>query len=169
MPTYEKVVVGVHDSASGRRTVELAASLSTETAARLVLVAAYGAGERRPHESGSYLEAGPGPAELALKRALEICEAFGVDNAETHAVAGDPVTVLVNAVREHQAPVLMVGSHGLATLSGRLLGSVPGGVVREAECDVFVVQTTTQRWRVRLRRRPSSYRRTVLVGVHDTP
>jgi nucleotide-binding universal stress UspA family protein len=170
MPTYQTVVIGVHDSPTGRRAVELAAPLSSETAAKLVLVAAYGSGP--PHEGESYQEAGAGPAQLALKRAEEICERHSVTQVEFHALAGDPVDVLAQAVRTHSADLLLVGSHGLATLGGRLLGSVPSGVARAVDCDVLVVHSTRERRRQlldHLRVRPAHYQRTVVVGVHDTP
>ena len=36
----------------------------------------------------------------------------------------------------------MVGNRGLGASQGQLLGSVPAGVVRNAVCDVLVVQTS---------------------------
>jgi nucleotide-binding universal stress UspA family protein len=172
MPTYQTVVIGVHDSPTGRRAVELAAPLSSETGAKLVLVAAYRKGHRASTPPGdSYQEPGSTPAHRALAGAEKICARLGVTNVESHAVPGDPVTALADAVRAHGADLLLVGSHGLSTLSGRLLGSVPSGVSREAECDVLVVHTTTELRRTVLhpRRRASRYQRTVVVGVHDSP
>jgi nucleotide-binding universal stress UspA family protein len=52
------------------------------------------------------------------------------------------VPVLLAAAREHSAELLVVGSRGLNTLKGRILGSVPSEVCRRADCDVLVVRTT---------------------------
>lgn len=178
MSTYRTVVVGVHNSSTGRRAVELAAPLSSESGAKLVLVAAYGSTRfdqpqvrAAPSQGESFLEPGAEAAELALKHAAEICKRQRISEIETVAVAGDPVTVLTRAVRDHGADLLLVGSHGLATLGGRLLGSVPGTVTREADCDVLVVHTTRERRRTlmdHVRPKREHYQRTVMVGVHQS-
>jgi len=58
-------------------------------------------------------------------------------------VHGPPVTVLVRAVVESSADLIVVGSVGLNTLAGRILGSVPQGVARRARVDVLIVHTTS--------------------------
>jgi nucleotide-binding universal stress UspA family protein len=157
MSAYENVVVEVDDSPAGARVVELAALHAAETGSKLLLVTAY-----RSSGSGS---AGP-----ALKRAAETCATMGAGVVETVTVAGDPATVLAEVARDHGADLLMVGNHGLSTLGGRLVGSVPGKVIGKASCDVLVAHTTTHGWLKPISRhhRPSSYQRTILVGVHDT-
>jgi len=151
------VVVEVDDSPAGVRVVELAALHAAETGSKLLLVAAY-------------RSRGSGPAELALQWAAEACDKMGAGVVETVAVAGDPTTVLAEVARDHGADLLMVGNHGLSTLAGRLIGSVPGGVIGKASCDVLVAHTTTHGWLKPISRhhRPSSYRRRFLVGVHHT-
>ena len=71
---------------------------------------------------------------------------MGADAVETLALAGDPATVLTEVARDHGADLLMVGKHGLSTLGGRLVGSVPGQVIGKASCDVLIAHTTTDRW-----------------------
>ena len=56
-------------------------------------------------------------------------------------MVGAPVTSLVEAAESAKADLLVVGSRGLNTLKGRLLGSVPSDVSRRADCDVLVVRT----------------------------
>lgn len=179
MPAYKSVVVGVHDSPTGMRAVELAALLAAETGVKLVLVAAYRGhpgkhdGVDPEHGADPYHVAGADQADRTLGKAIERCTEAGASEVTAVAWPGEPVAVLLDAVREHHADLLLVGSHGLATLGGMLLGSVPDGVLREASCDVLVVHTTTDRWRRlvshRYRHRRSAYRRTIMVGVHDTP
>jgi nucleotide-binding universal stress UspA family protein len=181
MPAYETVIVGVHDSPTGARAVEMAALLAAETGVKLVLVAAYKAdklhqqqehGHAHGHAHDTIRDAGA--AEAALVKATRSCARVGAVDVASVTGAGDPVEVLLDAVSDHNADLLLVGSHGLATLGGRLLGSVPQDVTREAPCDVMVVHTTTDRWRnlVSRHHRPRvsrDYQRTVVVGVHDSP
>jgi nucleotide-binding universal stress UspA family protein len=172
MPAYQTVVVGVHDSQTGARAVEMAALMAAETDADLILVSAYrrwGVGQKDGPECQAR---GSASAERTLERAVAQCAEMGVHGVETFAAPGSPATVLNEAVREYGADLLLVGSHGLATLGGRLLGSVPGTVTATASCDVLVVHTTTDRWQKLVSRRyrhvPARYVRTILVGVHDS-
>jgi nucleotide-binding universal stress UspA family protein len=159
MPAYQNVVVGVHDSPTAARVVELAGLEAAETGAKLILVTAY-------HSSGS------GPAELTLKRAAETCAEMGAGTVETLAVVGDPATVLTDVARDRGADLLVVGNHGLSTLGERLVRSVPGEVIDKASCDVLITHTTTDRWHKLVSRRhrhePSTHPRKFVVGVHDT-
>jgi nucleotide-binding universal stress UspA family protein len=175
MLAYQKVVAGVHDSPSGARAVELAGLVAAATDAELILVAAYqdaGVG-RAGTGAGSGQARGAVSVEQTLQRAAARCVELGGKSVHTFAAAGDPATVLDDAVRAHQADLLLVGSHGLATWHGRLLGSVPAAVSATASCDVLVAHTTPDRWRKlvnrRYRHRPGTALRTVVVGVHGTP
>jgi len=157
MTAYENVVVEVDDSPAGARVVELAGLHAAKAGSKLLLVTA-----DRSRGSGS--------AELALKGAAETCATMGAGVVETVAVAGDPATVLAEVARDRGADLLMVGNRGLSTLAGRLVGSIPGKVIGKASCDVLVAHTTTHGRLKPITRhhRPSSYQRTILVGVHDT-
>jgi maltose/moltooligosaccharide transporter len=57
-------------------------------------------------------------------------------------VRGDPAQALLDAVGSNPANLIVVGNRGLGASEGQLLGSVPAGVVRNAVCDVLVVQTS---------------------------
>jgi nucleotide-binding universal stress UspA family protein len=47
----------------------------------------------------------------------------------------------VQLAEEAQADLLVVGNVGLASVAGRLLGSVPSEVSRRAKTDVLIVHT----------------------------
>jgi nucleotide-binding universal stress UspA family protein len=169
MPAYQTVVIGVHE-AMPAKSIQLTASLAVESGAKLVLVAAYKAGPVKAGEGevGDAFKVAA-PAQLALEKAAAMCAELGHHNVETHAVPGDPVTALIAAVTEHDAGLLVIGSRGLSGLADRLLGSVPGNLTRQIGCDVLVVHTTgSHRRGIRLHRR-ADYRRTIVVGVHDSP
>lgn len=165
MPAYETMVIGVHENMPAK-SIQLTASLAVETGAKLVLVAAYKAGPGGTGAGDAFAVARP--AEEALKRAAAMCAELGHGHVVTYAIPGDPVSVLISAVKEHNAGLLVIGSRGLAGMADRLLGSVPGNLTRQVECDVLVVHTTGTRYASR-RRADSEHRRTFVVGVHDSP
>ena len=61
---------------------------------------------------------------------------------EQRLVEGDPAQALLDAVGANPANLIVVGNRGLGASQGQLLGSVPAGVVKNAVCDVLVVQTS---------------------------
>ncbi|MEU2159212.1 universal stress protein [Streptomyces sp. NPDC019396] len=73
----------------------------------------------------------------AAERALRRIESVKVS---TEIIAEDPATALVRRSRE--AGAIVVGSRGLGTLTGLLLGSVGLAVAAHAESPVFVVRGT---------------------------
>ncbi|HEY1974566.1 MAG TPA: universal stress protein [Pseudonocardia sp.] len=161
---YNTVVLGIHEDMPDR-SIRLNAGLSVETGTKLVLVAAYtpGTGSAQTFDVAS-------AAERALEKAMMMCAEFGHHNVESHAVPGDPVRVLSEAVTQHDAGLLVVGSRGLAGLADRLLGSVPGNLARQVDCDVLVVHTTgNHRRHLFSKRSRDKYQRTIVVGVHDSP
>jgi nucleotide-binding universal stress UspA family protein len=60
--------------------------------------------------------------------------------SEAHIVTGDPRTELVEAAKNQNADLLVVGSHGRTGLTKLLLGSVASYVVTHAPCSVLVVK-----------------------------
>ena len=54
-------------------------------------------------------------------------------------VAGAAVSALTFVAVEAQADLVVVGSHGVDSLLGRLFGAVSIQVLRKSECDVLVV------------------------------
>jgi len=85
---------------------------------------------------------GSATAEAALGVAVDRARAAGAAKIETHAIEGDPVDVLIDAVAQFKVELLVVGNRGLNSLAGRLLGSVPQNVSHKARCDVLIVHTT---------------------------
>jgi len=77
-------------------------------------------------------------AEQFLKDAAQ---RLGYDKV-THAVgSGNPATVLVDEARRLDARTLVVGNRRVQGVS-RVLGSVAGDVLKQADCDVLIVNTT---------------------------
>jgi nucleotide-binding universal stress UspA family protein len=150
MGAYETVVVGTDGSDSSFRAVDRAAEIARDTTAALVIVCAYRAASRSEVAAAedvlkdeAYAVVGSAPAEETLRTAAERAAARGASKIERVAVEGDPVRSLLNALKTHQADLLVVGNRGLNTLAGRLLGSVPAAVSHRSPCDVLIVHTVS--------------------------
>lgn len=148
MSTYGKIVVGTDGSARSMRAVERAAGVAGGAGATLVIVCAYHpANEREVYAAAdalrddAYLVVGSSPAESSLRGAAALASQHGAADVEIRAVEGDASEVLLKAVVDCDADLLVVGNRGLNTLAGRLLGSVPSAVSRHAGCDVMIVHT----------------------------
>lgn len=148
MGAYQTVLAGTDGSETSLKAVERAADVARDTGATLVLVCAY-----FPHSrsevaemqddmgDAAYQVVGSAPAEHTLQTAHDRASGRGASDVKTVAVEGKAVDALVHAVGHHRADLLIVGNRGLNTLAGRLLGSVPADVARNAECDVLIVRT----------------------------
>jgi nucleotide-binding universal stress UspA family protein len=148
MGTYQTVMVGTDGSDSSLRAVDKAGELARDAEAKLVIVCAYhAAGDREVAAAGdvlgdeAYQVVGSAPAEDTLQTAHDRAVKAGATDIVTAAVSGEPVKTLVKAVTDYNADVIVVGNRGLNTLAGRLLGSVPSDVSRQARCDVLIVHT----------------------------
>lgn len=151
MATYRTVLVGTDGSDSSLRAVERAAQIASDEQARLVVVCAYYPAER--HEvaeaeeklgENAYQVIGAHPAEDTLRTAVERASRRGLpdERMEMVPVRGEPVEVLLGELDRTKADLLVTGNRGLNTLTGRILGSVPASLTRQARCDVLIVHTT---------------------------
>lgn len=148
MGAYQTIMVGTDGSDSSFRAVDKAAGLARDAGGKLVVVCAYRpASEREVAAAGdvlgdeAYQVVGSAPAEDTLRTAADRAAAVGATDVVTHAVVGDPAKSLVRAVDDHRVDLLVVGNRGLNSLAGRILGSVPSDVSRQARCDVLIVHT----------------------------
>lgn len=87
------------------------------------------------------------PVESALREVADhllaeavarVRETVPDTRVSSQVIDGDPLTVLVGA--SHWAALVVLGSRGLSTFSGLLLGSVAGRVAARAACPVLVVR-----------------------------
>ena len=144
---FKKIVVGTDGSQNAEEAIRVAAEIAAGAGATLHVVAAYrpvGEAELRaiarelPDEFRElvYQERG---ADSQLGSARRIVEIAGVD-AEYVDVVGDAAEVLLDAVDETGADLLVVGSRGEGR-AGRLLhGSVSTKVLHHAPCTTLVVK-----------------------------
>jgi nucleotide-binding universal stress UspA family protein len=118
-----RIVVGVDDSEPSRRALERAADL-TGYGSTLTVVSVARDGDR-------YAE---GPLEKAREQLLRRHV-----SATYLQPVGDPAAELVDAARELEADLVVLGRRS-RSLRRLVLGSVSDAVVRRAPCDVLVVR-----------------------------
>ncbi|NYH76867.1 nucleotide-binding universal stress UspA family protein [Actinopolyspora biskrensis] len=147
MSPYSTVVVGTDGSSPSMHAVARAAEVAGESA-ELLIVCAYYPNSRREVEHArdemgqeAFQVVGSAPAEDSLRTAADHARSAGARAVDTVAVLGEPVESLIGAAERRSAELLVVGSRGLNTLKGRILGSVPSEISRRSESDVLVVRT----------------------------
>lgn len=141
---YERVVVGSDGTATSLYSVDRAAEVAQAAQARLVVVTAYSSGaapDQRPEGQHRDLY-GLERAREALRRSVSGLTRERVRYVEQRLVEGDPARALLDEVGRNPANLIVVGNRGLGADEGQMLGSVPAEVVRNAVCDVLVVQTS---------------------------
>jgi nucleotide-binding universal stress UspA family protein len=65
-----------------------------------------------------------------------------VGKVVVQALEGEPSQVLLDAARDFDADLIVVGSRGLTSHAHFILGSVASSVAHHAPCDVLVAHTT---------------------------
>ncbi|HST83032.1 MAG TPA: MFS transporter [Kineosporiaceae bacterium] len=143
---YDRVVVGSDGTPTSLYAVDRAAEVAQAAQAKLVVVTAYRDGEPSTASgSGEGLHRDLFGVEVARRALEESVTGLTKERAryiEQRLVAGDPAQALLDTVGANPANLIVVGNRGLGASEGQLLGSVPAGVVKNAVCDVLVVQTS---------------------------
>src|SRR3954469_10076813 len=143
---YDRVVVGSDGLPTSLYAVDRAAEVAQAAQARLVVVTAYDPGKPGTHMGGAPGQHqhvyGVDAARSALGKSVTGLTRERARYIEQRLVEGDPAQALLDTVGGNPANLIVVGNRGLGAAKGQLLGSVPGNVVKNAVCDVLVVQTS---------------------------
>jgi len=143
---YDRVVVGSDGTATSLYAVDRAAEVAQAAQARLVVVTAYREADDAAapaHVEGRHREIyGVENARRALEKSVTELTRERARYIDQRLVPGDPAQALLDTVGSNPASLIVVGNRGLGATEGQLLGSVPGDVVRNAVCDVIIVQTS---------------------------
>lgn len=145
---YDQVIVGTDGTPTSLVAVGHAAGVAHAAEAKLVVVTAYDEAAR----GGGSTIAGPrqlvhgrSAAEAALRASVEAVRAAGdqqIKQFDERIVAAGPAQALLQTAGSNPKNLIVVGNRGLGAEEGQLLGSVPAEVVRNAVCNVLIVQTT---------------------------
>ncbi len=140
---YDRVVVGSDGTPTSLYAVDRAAEVAEAAQARLVVVTAYRDDEPTGTAAGGHREVhGLQAASKAMNKSVSGLLKERVRYIDQRLVKGDAAQALLDAVGNNPANLIVVGNRGLGAKEGQLLGSVPGDVVKNARCDVLVVQTS---------------------------
>jgi nucleotide-binding universal stress UspA family protein len=147
---YGSIVVGTDGSVTASRAVRAAAELAATDGARLVVVTAYS--PTGTSAGGVSVDDVPSDIRHVLTdrvQAEELAEGgrqaareVGATRITVQALAGDPGEVLLEAAKDFDADLIVVGSRGLTSHAHFILGSVAASVAHHAPCDVLVAHTT---------------------------
>jgi nucleotide-binding universal stress UspA family protein len=146
---YSNIVVGTDGSETAELAVKHAGQLAKDHDARLVVVTAY---EPQDDVLVRQSEGVPDDIRWALTDRVQaeekavhgrqLAAALGLKGIVAQAIPGSPPDVLLEAAKDFNADVIVVGSKGLTGLPVARLGSVASLVSHHAPCDVFIVHTT---------------------------
>lgn len=132
-PAGRQIVVGYDGSEHARRALKRAAALAgaegtvTLVTARRLLPASPGSAGREVHEHRSVLH--EGRSRLQERGvAVRVIESLA-----------DPAKAIIDAAREVDADLIVVGTRGRSAPARRLLGSVSAEVAEQAPCEVEIV------------------------------
>ena len=142
---YDRVVVGSDGTPTSLYAVDRAAEVAQAAQARLIVVTAYAdadPGAATPAEGMHRDLYGKDAALRALDKSVTGLTRERARYIEQRLVKGDPAQALLDTVGSNPASLIVVGNRGLGANEGQLLGSVPGDVVKNAMCDVIIVQTS---------------------------
>jgi nucleotide-binding universal stress UspA family protein len=145
---YASIVVGTDGSATAERAVQHAASMAAAEGARVVIVTAYVPSGAAPADAAvvpddlRFVLTDRVQAEELAERGRKIAKEAGVGKVVVQAISGDPASVLLEAAKDFDADLIVVGSKGLTSHAHFILGSVASSVAHHAPCDVLVAHTT---------------------------
>jgi maltose/moltooligosaccharide transporter len=142
---YDRVVVGSDGSPSALYAVARAQEVASAAEARVVVVAAYDDSEQAQQEEsvgGRRLLYGRDAARAAVRKSIKGLSSDRIRDIESAIVAAKPAEALLQVAGKSTASLIVVGNRGLGAQEGEVLGSVPAEIVRNAACDVLIVQTS---------------------------
>ncbi|MFT3832250.1 MAG: MFS transporter [Micropruina sp.] len=144
---YNRVIVGSDGTPASLATVGHAAGIASAAEARLVVVSAFNAdgapSGQRPRGGDEHEELyGERAAQAAVERSVQELTKERFKLIERRIVAGTPAQALLEVAGDNPDNLIVVGNRGVGAADGEALGSIPREVVRNAVCNVMIVQTS---------------------------
>jgi nucleotide-binding universal stress UspA family protein len=75
-----------------------------------------------------------------IAEAEEETKGHGIEHIEATVVEGDPAERIISYAKEHDVDIIVIGSRGLGTFKGLLLGSVSNKVTHRADRTCVIVR-----------------------------
>jgi nucleotide-binding universal stress UspA family protein len=134
-----QIVVGYDGSDTSQAALDKAAELAKGLGDSVVIVFGYAPGGYGGGEVSAQREAVEELGEQVTATGVERAKAAGVEY-EVEMVNEHPDHALISVAEEHNARMIVVGSHGESPLRGALLGSTPYRLVHSSKTPVLVVR-----------------------------
>lgn len=149
MHTYSSIAVGTDGSATSLVAVRAAASMARVYDADLTVICAHYSANTSLLNSSNAEQSkvdivSDDDAARILGMAEDIAREEQAPRINLMAKPGMPANVLLDAVQETGADLLVVGNKGMRTLAGRIFGNIPGDVAKKAPVDVVLVDTRAE-------------------------
>ena len=147
MAAYRNVVVGTDGSETAEVAVRHAGKLAGLFGARLVIVTAFQprgdelAKDDQAPEDIRWMLTDRGQAEERAVRGKRLAAEEGAGQIMVQSVAAEPADAIIDAARDVNADLIVVGSKGLTSPASFVLGAVANTVSHHAPCDVLIVHT----------------------------
>ncbi len=147
---YNRVIVGSDGTPASLVTVGHAAGIASAAEARLVVVSAYSDAQARgrtPSSNGTDRHQelyGEEAARRAVEASVRELTSQRFRQIERRVVAGEPAHALLEVAGSNPDNLIVVGNRGLGAEDGEALGSIPREVVKQAVCNVMIVQTSEE-------------------------
>lgn len=134
-----EIVVGVDGSETARRAAVRAADLAVRLELPLHVVMCVPRRARNVKAGGDqwHMDSGTSGEQYVDSLIIEL----PIETATRTVSFGDPVDSLCDEARRLEASMIVVGNKRVQGAK-RILGSVAGGVMHHAPCDVLIVHTT---------------------------
>jgi len=145
---YQNVVVGTDGSETAELAVRHAGRLAGQFGARLVIVTAFQpkgdelAKDTRAPEEIRWRLTDRAQAEERAVRGKKLAAEEGAGKVVVQSVAAEPADAIIDAAKDVDADLIVVGSKGLTSPTRFVLGAVANTVSHHAPCDVLIVHTT---------------------------
>lgn len=145
---FEKILIAYDGSVGAERALEKAAALARMTGASLTVLTVYRHHSmleaslsmvRGTNEPGHLDDTMRSAARDAADYAKSHAKDAGVASVSAFIKAGQPARTIIGFAKEKGHDLIVVGSRGLGSTEGYLLGSVSHKVTSLADCPVMVV------------------------------
>lgn len=143
---YKKILVPIDGSKNSLKALSHAATMANSCNAELTILYVSVLSQQVPlyeQAKGSTIppNASTDPVNFAKKILDEALNHIPEGTqVKTHNEIGEPRVTIVEFAEHNRYDVIVVGSRGLGTISGLLLGSVSTYVIRNSNCPVLVVK-----------------------------
>lgn len=148
LPRFHTIIVAIDGSDLSTYALQLAARIARREEARVIAVhvrhisgAGVGAADAvGTLDTGRFYDAARAVADEAKDSATKVLGGAGLDGWTYEERTGPQIESLVDAIKEHQGDLVVVGSHGHNPFYDLVVGSIAQGLLTHAPVSVLVAR-----------------------------